>query len=146
MPHVTLVYPFLTRDLLSDAVPVAQRACECIAPWEVVLRRFDRFEHSHGNYAVWLVPEPEEPFVRLQAALAAPFPQCDAVARFPRGFTPHLSVGQVRATDALQRWLADLASWQHVSFTAREVSVVVRGPPPDDVFRVVTTLTLGGSK
>jgi 2'-5' RNA ligase superfamily len=81
--------------------------------------------------------------MRCMRPTAAPF---DAVARFPRGFTPHLSVGQARGDDALQRWLADLGSWRPISFTVREVSVIVRGSPPDDVFRVAATITLGGAR
>jgi poly(A) polymerase len=143
MPHVTLVYPFVPADALPAALPLVARACEDFPPWEVALGRFERFAHRHANFTVWLAPEPEEPLVRLQVALAAPFPGCDGVARFARGFTPHLSVGQAQGDDALRRLMSELEAWTPLRFTAREVSVIVRGAPPDDVFRVVTTVALG---
>ena len=61
------------------------------------------------------------------------------------GFTPHLSVGQVRGEQrmlALQQGLQ--AAWQPITFTVREVNLIWRGEPPDDVFRIGQTVRLAG--
>jgi hypothetical protein len=86
---------------------------------------------------MWLAPEPTAPLVRLQAVLHAAFPHCDDTSRYPRGFTPHLSVGQARGRDRLQSVLAGLQrAWTPLTFRAGGVSLISRGQLPDDVFRV----------
>jgi 2'-5' RNA ligase len=84
----------------------------------------------------------------LQAALESAGPDCNDVSRYADGFTPHLSVGQVRGDEALTALESSLqGAWSAeggVSFTARHVSLIWRHPPPDDVFRADRTISLGG--
>lgn len=142
MPHVTLLYPFLPRAALAGAIPAAEEALAGMRPFEVVLARFDTFRHRGGTFTLWLAPEPKNMLVALQAALVRRFPECDAVNRFGGGFTPHLSVGQARGDDELQAIRRGLEGWKPLTFTARSVTIIVREPPPHDVFRPFAELTL----
>lgn len=143
MPHVTLVYPFLPRAELPGAIPAATEALAPIAPFDVVLERFDLFRHRGGACTVWLAPEPRASLVAVQAALVRRFPACDATGRFAGGFTPHLSVGQAQGEEALRRLGDEVAGFAPLSFRAARVTIIVRAPPPDDVFRTFAEVPLG---
>jgi RNA 2',3'-cyclic 3'-phosphodiesterase len=147
MPHITLLYPFRPRHQFDQLAERFAAACEAIAPFQVEFAEMRSFRHRHDNFTLWLAPEPKEALVRLQALLGSVVPDCDDVVRHRHGFTPHLSVGQVqgkRQLLALQQALQ--ASWQPIVFTAREISLIWRGEPPDDVFRVGQTVRLGAEK
>jgi 2'-5' RNA ligase len=144
MPHVTLLYPFCPRGRFDEMEPALRNACRRIEPFEVRLAEFHHFHHGRARHTLWLAPEPRETVICLQAALASAAPDYEDVARHADGFTPHLSVGQVVGRDAL----ADLktsvqASWQALSCPARQVSLIWRDEPPDDVFRVDRSIALG---
>jgi 2'-5' RNA ligase len=145
MPHITLVYPFRPRrefDALADRF--AQNASH-ILPFEVELATLRWFRHR-SSYTIWLAPEPREALVRLQTALSLAVPDCDEVRRHAGGFTPHLSVGQVRGQGALSELLAELqAGWTPIRFQASDISLIWRNDPPDDAFRVGQSVMLGGT-
>ena len=143
MPHVTLLYPSLTRDALDGAVPAVEEALAGIEPFTLELARFEVFAHRGGTATVWLAPEPKDRLVAVQARLVRRFPSCDATGRFAGGFTPHLSVGQARGEESLRAFRQVLESWQPITFTVRRVAIIVREPPPDDVFRLFADVTLG---
>jgi 2'-5' RNA ligase len=146
MPHVTLLYPFLPRAELPGAIPAAAEALARVAPFEVVLARLDAFRHRGDAFTLWLAPEPKDALVALQAALVRRLPECDATGRFAGGFTPHLSVGQARGEEGLRRLRRALDGWKPLAFTARQVTIVVREPPPDDVFRTFAEVALGATR
>jgi len=143
MPHVTLLYPFLPRAALAQAIPAAAEGLAVIRGFQVVLARFDAFRHRGGTFTLWLAPEPKDALVALQAALVRRFPECDAVNRLGGGFTPHLSVGQARGEDEVRALRSELAGWKPLAFTARSVTIIVRDPPPNDVFRPLAEVALG---
>ena len=93
--------------------------------------------HGKEKYTVWLAPEPEEQVVRLQSLLQAVAPDCNEGSGFASGFVPHLSVGQVKGKKRMQKLIGELQSrWQSISFSVQEISLISRGDPPADVFRV----------
>ncbi len=145
MPHVTLLYPFLPRAALAEAVADAREALADVAPFEVVLSRFDAFRHRGSTATVWLAPEPRDALAAIQAALVRRFPACGAAGRFSGGFTPHLSVGQARGEEALAAFRRALDGWTPLAFAVRSISVIVREPPPRDVFRTFAEVPLGGA-
>lgn len=142
MPHITLLYPFLARPALAEAAPAAAEALAVVPSFEIVLSRFESFQHRGGTFTLWLAPEPKDALVALQAALVRRFPECDAVSRFGGGFTPHLSVGQARGEEALRAFRREVEGWRPLAFTARRVTIIVREPPPNDVFRPFAELEL----
>ncbi len=144
MPHITLIYPFRPVPAFEQLVPLLSEACRKAAPLEIRLARFGFFARSRQKATVYLIPEPAGPLKILQAALLEIVPDCDDVSRFPGGFTPHLSIGQVRSRDAqpfCARWQA---RWQPLDFTVRQVCLLRRNDPPDDVFRAGPVISLGG--
>ena len=113
-PHVNLIYPFLSHPSSSfeaDIKPRAQHALQKLQPVPVCLRSASHFAHSSSTATVWLPPEElargedgardeklgNESIKRLQAELQAEFAECNADGR---PFTPHLSVGQAKSSDA----------------------------------------------
>ncbi|HUU82836.1 MAG TPA: 2'-5' RNA ligase family protein [Phycisphaerae bacterium] len=148
MPHVTLLYPFRVREQFDEVEAVLREAGRRVEPFEVRLGEFRHFGHGRSKYTLWLAPEPQDAMVRLQAALQSAVPDCDDASRHANGFTPHLSVGQVRGAEAMAELESQLqAAWSErggLSFVAREVSLIWRGAPPDDVFRVDRAIPLGG--
>jgi len=144
MPHITLVYPFRPREQFASMAEELRRACAGIEAFEVHLAQFRHFGHGRGRYTVWLAPEPPEGLVRLQTALLSVVPDCDDTAQHAPGFTAHLSIGQVQGPEAVAKLRPKLqADWQPLSFAVREISLIWRNPPPDDVFRVDRVIRLG---
>ncbi len=144
MPHITLLYPFRLRSQFDVVAGEVLAACAAMAPFEVRLAEFREFRHGRHGYTLWLAPEPREALVRLQAALQSAVPDCDGTARHAEGFTPHLSVGQVRGHEALARLKRELKDhWSPLSFVVNKVNLIWRNPPPDDVFRVDRAVRLG---
>jgi hypothetical protein len=83
---------------------------------------------------------------QLQAALQDVVPDCNDVCRYPRGFTPHLSVAQAVGQATMQRLQNTLqATWQPLSFMVEAIQLIWRQPPSDDVFRVDRAIPLGKS-
>jgi 2'-5' RNA ligase len=147
MPHVTLLYPFRPREAFPEAERGFRTALRGIAPFELSLSRFQWFSHGASSYTLWLAPEPTPPLLDLHRACLEAAPECDDTARHRQGFQPHLSVGQFRGPrEALSRLLDSLQeSWRPLRFIARHVSLIWRGAPPDDVFRVDREISLSFS-
>jgi len=142
MPHVTLVYPFRPREEFDAAAQALAKASAGVVPFEVSLADVKFFEHGPGRFTIWMAPEPAAPIVDMQAVLARPFPDCDDVARYASGFTPHLSVGQADGRQALEERMARIRSgWIPLQFPVREVALIAR--EGDAPFRVERTFPLG---
>jgi 2'-5' RNA ligase len=145
MPHITLIYPF--RPLEDFPVVSAEFACVLrdMAPFQVTLREFREFQHRGKSFTLWLAPEPVERLQELQRALTRAVPDCDDVRRHREGFTPHLSVGQVRGSADVERVKNLLqADWDPLTFEVERVHLIWRNSPPDDIFRTDRTVSLGG--
>jgi 2'-5' RNA ligase len=143
MPHINLIYPFLPRVQFDHIGTQLAKVCDRRDSFTLSLTEFHTFYHGRGRYTLWLKPEPVADVTSLQAALMSVVPDCGDVARHRDGFTPHLSVGQVRGAAAM----ADLkprlqAQWQPISFQVEEVSLIWRNDAPDDIFRVARVVPL----
>jgi RNA 2',3'-cyclic 3'-phosphodiesterase len=144
MPHITLLYPFRPRHEFGQLAERFAAACEAIEPFQVELAELRFFRHRRDSFTLWLAPEPKEAVVHLQAVVGSVVPDCDDVVRHRDGFTPHLSAGQVRGERqmcTLQQALQ--GAWQPIVFTVRNINLIWRGEPPDDVFRIGQTVRLG---
>jgi len=147
MPHVTLLYPFRPREEFDALAEQFSQALREVEPFEVRLAKLCYFEHGEESLTLWLAPQPPGPLVKLHETLWGIVPDCDEVRRHREGFTPHLSVGQAKGREKLKKLrLALQPAWRPVSFTVREVSLIERGDPPDDVFRAATTVPLAGDR
>ena len=140
-----MVYPFRLKEEFHVLATDLSNLCQEFEPFEVELAQFRFFAHSKKKYTLWLAPEPESQLVNLQGSFLKILPDCNDVNLFPGGFTPHLSVGQVRGRSKRDKLLQDLQQhWSPLSFVVREISLIWRGDPPDDVFRVAHTMPLAG--
>lgn len=88
--HVTVLFPFLAP---RDLAPATRRELVAIAaatdPFEVTFRRVGRFPG-----VVYLAPEPDEPFARLTAAIAARYPDHPPYGGVFDQVVPHLTVAE----------------------------------------------------
>ncbi|WP_240359407.1 poly(A) polymerase [Pyxidicoccus trucidator] len=147
MPHVTLLYPFLPEEYFDEAEAVLAAALRNVKPFEVTLAGFHHFEHR-ANVTAWLKPEdrPHGALQALHAALEEALPECtDPGRKAARGFTPHLSVGQLPRSGAAEiaRTLAGWEKhWRPLTFEAREVCIIRR--QGDTPFEVLRRVPLGG--
>ena len=141
MPHITLVYPFVPRAAWDEVRPILAAVCRTIEPFSLTLGSIGVFPQRGGRAVLWFAPEPTAPLAALHAALAAALPLAQAHA--PSRFTPHLSIGRA-ATSQERETLAEAvrATWVPVTFSVREIALVWRNAPPDDVFRVGERLPL----
>ena len=145
MPHVTLLYPFAAKREFTRILPDLAEASWAQEPFELTLTGFRSFRHGRESYTVWLEPAPTEPLAKLHRALTKALPQFNDTGSFKDGFTPHLSVGQVEGAGKLKRLLAELnESWEPLSFTVGELSLISRKGPPNDIFQIDRQITLGG--
>lgn len=145
MPHVNLLYPFQPAAWFDTLEGRVARVLRAVEPFEIRLERFESFHHGGGRYTLWLAPEPRERIADLHAVLEATVPGVSETARHAAGFTPHLSVGQVRGRRRMEALRTDLArTWPPLRFQVASVCFIRRGSPPDDVFRVDRRIPLGG--
>ena len=143
MPHITLLYPFRPLTEFERVAPILAQACRLKTPFEVRLRRIDYFPHYRHSATFYLVPEPAAAIKALHQALLNKLPDCSDMALFAGGFTPHLSLGQTRSRNIgafCSRWQA---TWPPLSFTLKQVHLIWRKNPPDDIFRIGPALSLG---
>lgn len=144
MPHITLLYPFRPREEFDQVAPRLAEKCAEIAPVSVTLLEFRYFRHRGGKHTIWLVPEPKEALVELQSRIQNAVPDCNDQSRHKDGFTPHLSVAQASGKEARLDLLNKFrGNWKPLTFEVPEISVIYRGDPPDDIFRVDRTVILG---
>ncbi len=143
MPHITILYPFLPPAELPGAIAPAEKTLQDVEPFRVILSRFSFFRHERGTYINWLAPEPRGPLVAVYNSLVRLFPECDTTARFPGGFTPHLTVGQSSGEEQLCAFEREMEPWMPLTFTAQRLTIVVCESPPDDVFRPFAELPIG---
>jgi RNA 2',3'-cyclic 3'-phosphodiesterase len=144
MPHITLLYPFRGSEEFAELATQFSAVCKGIEPFRVELVEMRFFRHRRESFTLYLSPAPREALVRLQALVGNIVPDCDDVTRNRDGFTPHLSVGQVRGERQMVALKEELQMvWQPIGFTAYEISLIWRRDPPDDVFRIGQTVRLG---
>ncbi|MCP3143552.1 poly(A) polymerase [Pyxidicoccus xibeiensis] len=149
MPHVTLLYPFLPEESFDEVEALLTEALRDVKPFQVTLSGFHHFEHR-ANVTAWLRPE-DKPYGALQALhakLEQALPECDDQGhKSARGFTPHLSVGQLpraSATDLARTLSAWEKHWRPLTFEAREVCIIRR--KGDTPFEVVRRIPLAGKQ
>jgi 2'-5' RNA ligase len=86
--HITVLFPFISPDLLTDSD--LARAAE-------IFRRFRSFEFRLEQVArfpesLYLVPEPDEPFISLTEATVREFPEYPPYGGKFTEIIPHLTV------------------------------------------------------
>jgi 2'-5' RNA ligase len=89
-PHITLAFPF---------VPVERVTASLISELSDLVREHIAFTFALGTLrrfpaALYLAPEPSEPFAALSEALADRFPECEPHVHVFGQVVPHLTVAE----------------------------------------------------
>ena len=86
--HITVLFPFISPDLLTARdLARATETFQRIRPFEFRLEQVDRFPES-----LYLVPEPDEPFILLTEAIVREFPEYPPYGGKFTEIIPHLTV------------------------------------------------------
>ena len=118
--HITVLYPFLAPDEISDgATNGVRQVLEHFPEFPFRLTRLERFPEG----ATYLTPEPAAPFVHLTMAIAERFPAYAPYGGAHANVIPHLTVAQ--SPDAPAEELADLEHYLPVRCVAREIWLMV---------------------
>jgi len=127
MPHINLLYPFLPKNQFDNIEKDLSMGCRNIESFEISFRKFKYFSHRHQNYTMWLYPEPSDLIIKLQSKLLEIFPECDDVNKHKGGFTPHLSVGQIKSKELLNLTLKKLQNqWKELKFELNSIYFISR--------------------
>ncbi|MFX1337544.1 MAG: 2'-5' RNA ligase family protein [Promethearchaeota archaeon] len=143
MPHITLLYPFRSKAEFDDLEKSFIKKCSEIHSFEIILRKLRYFRHRHQNYTIWLDPEPTNSITQLQAELLKIVPDCDDVNKYKNGFTPHLSVGQVKGKEKLDHIIETLQnSWKDLRFLLNSVYFISRENNKFSRFEIIKEILL----
>jgi 2'-5' RNA ligase len=140
--HVTLLYPFVPPDRLTD--DVLERVAEVIGgvpPFEAELTEPGWF----GDSVLWLRPEPADRFAEITSALWRAFPEHPPYAGAFTSSVPHLTVGQDVSRELMQSAATDVVPRLPIPF-AVEHAVLMTGDPDDDVWQVRAEFPLGARR
>lgn len=92
--HVTVLFPFISPDLITDNdLARTTETFQRFRPFEFRLEQVGRFPES-----LYLVPEPDEPFILLTEAIAREFPEYPPYGGKFTEIVPHLTVAD-RSTE-----------------------------------------------
>ncbi len=143
MPHITLLYPFRPKAEFNDLEKELKELCSQLKPFEISFRNFRYFHHRHQNYTIWLNPEPYNLINHLQAELLKVVPDCDDINKYKNGFTPHLSVGQIKGKEKLIQIIDNLQnSWKELKFTLNSVYFISRENNKQSKFEIIKKIPL----
>lgn len=137
MPHITLLYPFLPPAEFNDYQFELNELCRSIPIFHLQLKKLKFFQHGNYRFTIWVEPEPTEPIRTLAEKLRSLFPDCDDTFRFPAGYTPHLSLGQIRGKENMKESFANLKrEWKALNWLVTECHYISRKKPPEDIFKI----------
>lgn len=86
--HITVLFPFISPDLITDGdLARVTKTFQHFRPFEFRLKQIGRFPES-----LYLVPEPDEPFIALSEAIAREFPEYPPYGGKFTKIVPHLTV------------------------------------------------------
>jgi 2'-5' RNA ligase len=137
MPHITMLYPFRPRNQFEEVVESFSEICKQFKAFEVFFKSFSYFSQGHQKYTLWLDPEPNISLIKLQAEILKIVPDCDDVNRYKIGFKPHLSVGQIKGKNKLQKILRDLQTdWEEIKFILNNIYFITREVSKNSKFKI----------
>ena len=143
MPHITLLYPFRPKAEFKYIKEEFEDFCSQIKSFIVNFRIFNYFHHRPQNFTIWLHPESNGLISNLQAELLRIVPDCNDVNKHKNGFTPHLSVGQIKGKKNLIKIIKRLQnSWKEIKFTVNCVYFISRENNNQSKFEIINQIDL----
>ena len=86
--HITVLFPFISPDLITDDdLAKTTETFQRFQPFKFRLERVGRFPES-----LYLVPEPDEPFISLTEVIVREFPEYPPYGGKFTEIVPHLTV------------------------------------------------------
>jgi 2'-5' RNA ligase len=121
--HITVLFPFMPPDKITDEVLGAVREVLTRYPaFRFSLTRLERFPEG----ALYLAPDPAEPFVRLTTALVKRFPRYRPYGGAYADVIPHLTVAQLPEAATVDE-VSAIRSSLPIRSEAREILLMVEG-------------------
>jgi len=120
--HVTVLYPFMSPELLSDAV--LRPACAALATFSCFDFTLSKVKRFPG--VLYLEVEPPAPFVQLTTTLSALFPAYPPHGGRHETVVPHLTVAQTEEPrlDTIEDDLRALLPRDGIGATCRRVLLI----------------------
>ncbi len=142
MPHITMLYPFYPQSEFSWIIKKFSEIK--FESFDIRFEKMDFFHHKKENYTLWLKPEPPDKIIELQKKLLEYVPECDDVSKFKTGFTPHLSLGQIKGKSNLHSVKKKLEyNWKPLSLIVKYIALIWRNKEnPRDPFKVIEKVSL----
>ncbi|MCG9128318.1 2'-5' RNA ligase family protein [Candidatus Poribacteria bacterium] len=141
MPHITMLYPFAPTTEFPDVIDTLEKSAKQNSAFTVTLATFYAFKHRKSS-TMFLAPEPDNNIKKLHKTLINNLPDYDDTARFPNGFTPHLSVGQFQHKTLIQEQERLQSNWKPIQFTVDSIFLIYRSQETDDRFVVAEDFRL----
>ena len=141
--HVTILYPFVEPVALTDDTCDRLRfAIFEVERFRCEFRRTGWFDRD----AVWLDPEPVEPFQRLTRAVVGQFPDhLPYGGAFGTESRPHLTIAESRLATDRQMMRAEVEVLAALPFNATVTeALLIVGTSRSDSWGVFARLPLGG--
>lgn len=136
--HITLMFPFVPFERLSEASPALQTLAENIAPFEVTMEGYGSFPT-----VAFMQPRDPQPIQQLFRQVFAAFPEYPPYeGRFGSDLHPHMTVGEF-ISEAEQR-VADLPAYTPITFRVERLHLIygtLEAPLPWITYSVIS---LGG--
>ncbi|MFW9827668.1 MAG: 2'-5' RNA ligase family protein [Candidatus Thorarchaeota archaeon] len=143
MPHITLLYPFKPENEYHLFEQDFSTICRSIEPFDIRLNQINYFTHGKQRYTLWLNTEPLDLIKNLQATILEIVPECNDVNKYKRGFTPHLSIGQIKGKKKLEETLNMLQKkWNPIQFLLDEIYFISREKSKTSKFEIKKRIAL----
>ncbi|MGB5909894.1 MAG: 2'-5' RNA ligase family protein [Promethearchaeia archaeon] len=137
MPHISLIYPFRSESEYNTLEREFSAVCKEIKPFEIKLKSFKFFNHGHQNFTIWLAPQPQDSIINLQNKIQMIVPDCNDANLYKSGFTPHLSVGQIKGKKFLLEIIQQIETkFYEIKFTMNKIYFISREKGKTSQFQV----------
>ena len=137
--HVTVLFPFVPPEEISDAV--IETAARAVASVPAFCCEFSRTCWFRED-VLWLAPEPAAPFRALTSAVHAAFPRFPPYDGEYAEVMPHLTIGSHGGADALRAAEAAVGPALPVRTLVRRAWLMTGTQAPGS-WRVIAELPLG---
>jgi 2'-5' RNA ligase len=125
-PHITVLYPFIPPTELDTAT--LEKLRQLLGPVRAFSFDLVRTDWFGDHAALWLAPEPAEPFIQLTRTLAKAFPLYPPYGGQFDGTVPHLTVGPGGDTDELLQAERELKAQLPLGAAAEAVTLMAELP------------------
>jgi 2'-5' RNA ligase len=141
-PHLTILFPFVpANDLDGEALGTLQRAFAPVPRYGYELARVESFPD-----AVWLAPEPAEPFLELIGKARDAYPELTPYGDSSLEPVPHCTIAAVddsaRVDELLRELRAELEPQLPIRCHATELALLAE--QPDGTWQTHATFPLEG--